>query len=242
MYRGNKQEKMISLGVMLYLGYVIWIGGDFMSGRFLSVPLLSSVILLAGFLNQTSFFRKTVVLIIVILIGFMAASPGFSVPAEHDDEIQSLTGVGDEQAGYYSTTALLRWRPLTSLPDHQWIYDGRVLREEDVKVFVGKGIGFLGFSAGPGVHVIDIFALSDPLLSHLPVKSKTDILIGHFRRSIPVGYVETLETGVNQIKDPGIAKYYEKLSLITRDRIWSFERWDAIWKLNTGQYDYLLAQ
>jgi len=65
-------------------------------------------------------------------------------------------------------------------------------------------------------------------------------LIGHFRRSVPDGYINTLETAVNEIEDPGIAEYYEKLSLITRGRIWSLERWQAIWKLNTGQYDYLL--
>ena len=238
---GNKQEKMISLGVGMYLGYVLWIGGDFMSGRFLSAPLLSSVIVLGMFLNKVSFIQKTAVFIIVIILGFMAYSPSFSVPTTHDKELESLTGVGDEQAGYYPTTALLRWSSSTSLPDHQWIYDGRDLREQGVKVFVGKGIGFLGFSAGPNVHVIDIFAISDPLLSHLPVKSRTNILIGHFRRPIPDGYIKTLETGVNEIKDPGIAEYYENLSLITRGRIWSLERWDAIWKLNTGQYDYLLA-
>jgi arabinofuranosyltransferase len=239
---GNKQEKLISLGVGLYLGYVVWIGGDFMSGRFLSAPLLSSVIVSGTFLNKVSFFQKTVVFVIVIVLGLMAYHPSFSVPTTHDDKLEKLTGVGDEQAGYYPTTALWRWRPSISLPDHQWIFDGIALREQGVKVYIGKGIGFLGFSAGPGVHVIDIFALSDPLLSHLPVRSRTDVLIGHFRRSIPVGYEKTLETGVNQMEDLGIAKYYEKLSLITRGRIWSLERWEAIWKLNSGQYDYLLVQ
>jgi len=136
---------------------------------------------------------------------------------------------------------LLRWWRSTSLPDHQWIYDGRDLRDQGVKVYVAKGIGFLGFSAGSNVHVIDIYALSDPLLSHLPVKSGTTILIGHIRRSIPDGYIKTLETGVNEINDPRIAEYYEKLALITRGRIWSLGRWEVIWKLNTGQYDYLLA-
>lgn len=241
MVLGNRQEKMISLGVGMYLGYVLWIGGDFMTGRFLSVPLLSSVIILMVFLNRFSFIQKTLLLIVVIFLGFMTDRPSFIVSTAQDAEFENITGVGDEQAGYYSTTGLLRWGRSISLPDHQWYYDGRDLRNQGVKVYVGKGIGFLGFTAGPNVHVIDIFAISDPLLSHLPVKSETEILIGHFRRSIPDGYLDTLETGVNEIKDPGIAEYYEKLVLITRDQIWSFERWDAIWKLNTGQYDYLLA-
>lgn len=240
MFLGNRQEKMISLGVGIYLGYVLWIGGDFMTGRFLSVPLLSSVIILMGLLNRFSVIQKTLFLIVVIFLGFMTDRPSFNLSITQDIEFENLTGVGDEQAAYYPTTGLLRRGRSTSFPDHQWYYDGRDLRDQGIKVFVGKGIGFLGFTAGPTVHVIDIFAISDPLLSHLPVKSETDILIGHFRRSVPDGYIQTLETDINVIKDPGIAEYYEKLALITRGNIWSFERWDAIWKLNTGQYDYLL--
>lgn len=34
-----------ALGVVLYIGYVIWIGGDFMAGRFLAVPVLVVVLL-----------------------------------------------------------------------------------------------------------------------------------------------------------------------------------------------------
>ena len=238
---GNKQEKMISMGVMLYLGYVVWIGGDFMSGRFLSASLLSSVVILMVFLHKTSFVQRTLVFAVVIFIGFMAFSPSFSAPVTRDDELENLTGVSDEQAWYYSGTGLLRWGSSTPLPYHQWVYEGRDLRDQGVKVYVGKGIGFLGFNAGPTVHVIDFFALSDPLLSHLPVRAKANILIGHFARPIPKGYIQTLETNINQIEDPGIAQYYEKISLITRGRIWSLARWEAIWKLNTGQYDYLLV-
>jgi arabinofuranosyltransferase len=238
---GNKQERLISLGVIVYLGYVLWIGGDFMSGRFFSAPLLSSVILLVAFLNRTTLLQKTFVLVVVASIGLMAYSPSFSAPTTRDDELENLTGVSDEQAWYYSSTGLLRWGRSTSLPNHQWVYDGRNLRDQAVKVYVGRGIGFLGFNAGANVHVIDEFALSDPLLSHLPVQSKEKFLIGHFKRSIPFGYIRTLETGENHIANPGIAQYYEKISLVTRGNIWSLERWDAIWKLNTGQYDYLLA-
>lgn len=241
MLMGTRQEKMISLGVGVYVAYVLWIGGDFMTGRFLSVPLLSSVIILVGLLSRFSFIQKTLLFIVLVFLGFLTDRPSFIVSTTQDAEFENLTGVGDEQAGYYPATGLLSRERTTSFPDHQWYYDGGDLREQGVKVFVGKGIGFLGFNAGPAVHVIDIFAIADPLLSHLPVRSETDLLIGHFRRSVPDGYVETLESGVNVIKDGGIAEYYEKLALITRGSIWSFERWDAIWKLNTGQYDFLLA-
>jgi arabinofuranosyltransferase len=238
---GNKQEKMISLGIGIYLAYVAWIGGDFMTGRFLSVPLLSAVLVLVRLLSRRSFVQKTFLLAVLIILGLITDRPSFNPAPAQDIEFETFTGVGDEQAAYYSTTGLLRQGRLINFPDHQWYYDGLALRDQGVNVYEGKGIGFLGFAAGPNVHVIDIFALSDPLLSHLPVQSKTEILIGHFRRSIPDGYMETLETGRNEIQDPDVAEYYEKLSLITRGKIWSFERWKAIWKLNTGQYNDLLA-
>lgn len=43
---GPRLPRAWALGVLAYLGYVVWIGGDFMSGRFLGVPLFVSVFLL----------------------------------------------------------------------------------------------------------------------------------------------------------------------------------------------------
>ena len=240
MISGNRKEKMISAGIMLYLGYILWIGGDFMSGRFLSVPLLASVVIMVSLLRNSTTTQKIFYLAIICFMGFMSFTPSFSAPTIRNDELENLTGVNDEQAWYYSGTGLLRWGRSSPLPNHQWIYEGRELRDQGVKVYVGKGIGFLGYSAGPNVHVIDYFALSDPLLSHLPVHRNTKILIGHYSRPIPAGYIATLETGNNQIENQNIKQYYEFLSLITKHQLWSAERWQAIWKINTGQYDYLL--
>ena len=237
---GNRQEKAISLGIMAYLGYIVWIGGDFMSGRFFSTSLLASLIILKPFLSRSTVLQQTIILVVVVFVGFMAHTPSYSAPTFRDDALENLTGVSDEQAYYYPSTGLLRWGRETSHPNHQWMLDGRALRDQGVKVHVAKAIGFLGFSAGPDVHVIDMFALSDPLLSHLPVRRNKNVLIGHFVRAVPEGYVQTLESGVNQIADPPLAAYYDQLSLITRGKIWTLERWKAIWMLNTGQYDYLL--
>ena len=39
-------------GVLLYIGYLIWIGGDFMAGRFLAVPLYVAVFLLVAVVRR----------------------------------------------------------------------------------------------------------------------------------------------------------------------------------------------
>jgi arabinofuranosyltransferase len=53
--QGTWLHKSWALGVVAYLAYVVWVGGDFMVGRFLAVPMLVSVLILA------SLFQKNVV-------------------------------------------------------------------------------------------------------------------------------------------------------------------------------------
>lgn len=236
---GNKQRRVISIGIVMYLLYILKIGGDFMSGRFFSAPFILSVFLLLMFLEKTDFKQKMIIFVVVAFLGAMAHTVSFLPPLTRDDYMENLTGVSDEQAYYYSGTGLLMWGSTSDLPRSPWVDEGSQLNENEQKVFVGKGIGFLGYYAGPNVHVIDYFALSDPLLSHLPVISKRQFLIGHFRRPIPKGYIETLESGTNQIQDPNLAKFYEKLVLVTQGPVWNLARWEVIWKINTGQYDYL---
>src|SRR5262249_49120863 len=45
--RQGARQRALALGVLLYLAYVVRIGGDFMSGRFLVAPLIGAVVLLA---------------------------------------------------------------------------------------------------------------------------------------------------------------------------------------------------
>ena len=44
---GNRPARAWAIGVLLYSAYVVWIGGDFMAGRFFAVPVYVCVFLLA---------------------------------------------------------------------------------------------------------------------------------------------------------------------------------------------------
>jgi arabinofuranosyltransferase len=59
-------------------------------------------------------------------------------------------------------------------------------------------------------------------------------------REVPAGYFETIQTGKNQIEDSNLALYYDALSLIIHEEIFTQERLSTIWKMNTGQYDHYL--
>ena len=87
----------------------------------------------------------------------------------------------------------------------------------------------------------DAYALMDPLLSHLPAQKDDNWRIGHIIRNMPMGYFETYAAGKNQIADPSLHEYYDKILTIISGPIWSVERFKTIWKMNTGGYDYLLA-
>ena len=235
----------IVAGILLYLAYTVKVGGDFMSGRFLTAPLLAAVTVLAH--SDWPPTRYVWGLVgVVMALGLSAPyaplRAGGAESADRDPRIwvrgRSIT---DERANYYPNTGL--WLALTQgrvLPDHDWAQDGRADRSAGPKVTVKSSVGFYGYFAGPDVHIVDLLGLGDPLLARLPV-TDPNWKIGHFGRRLPAGYLETLETGANRIQNPDLAAYYDSLALITRAPLWEPRRWLEIWRFNTGSYDARLA-
>ncbi|MFQ5805957.1 MAG: hypothetical protein ACE5I3_05860 [Phycisphaerae bacterium] len=233
----------VAVGALLYLLYVIRIGGDFMLGRFLTAPLLVSVVLLsrAALSNRTGFLM----LFLVALIGI---APTRS-PLTSGEDYGNLPGyprehnrwICDERAYYYHGTGLLNATRNVEIPDYRLADQGRMARERGESVIVIKAIGMQGFFAGPAVHIVDEAALADPLLARLKPEIDDGWRIGHLWRRIPEGYVETLQTGRNCLADSNLAAYYDKLALITRGRLFDPRRWQEIIKFNLGAYDGLLA-
>jgi arabinofuranosyltransferase len=101
-------------------------------------------------------------------------------------------------------------------------------------------VGFRGFFGGPTVHVIDSYALADPLLARIPARYTPDWRIGHFTRIIPAGYPQSAASGNNQLQDVDLAVYYDALTRVIRGPLWSRERWKTIVAMNLGHYDHLI--
>jgi len=238
----RKDESLLALGVILYLGYIIYIGGDFMSGRFFSAPLVMSVILLVRRVEDSSKLEKYIWISLVLLLGLILAPlKSFSNPLESDIiTFDNTTDIADERFGYYRYTNLLLFSRREDLAMYPFAEYGLQVRKEKTKVIVVPGIGMIGYFAGPDVHVIDELALGDPLLARLKPSNIQEWHIAHFKRKLPEGYDQTFVDDKNKIADPALAEYHDKLALIIRGDIWSLERWEAIWKMNTGQYEHLL--
>ena len=240
----SSSSSALMSGVVLYLCYVVWIGGDFMSGRFLAAPLLLAV----AYLASVEWLPRVALLpaaLAVVLLGLAGPNPSLLSGRDYEPRLLPRAGapaggpvdqhgISDERAFYYHATGLLTARGDRALPVHRWATQGREASLAQERVVVRQATGFFGFFAGPGVHVVDAFGLSDPLLARRPLKDAAGgWRIGHFERVVPLAYRRTLNEGANRFANAELADYYEKLLLVTRGELFSAARWRAILELNT---------
>jgi arabinofuranosyltransferase len=229
--------------VVLYLIYIVRIGGDFMTGRFFAAPLLVSVVLLARFSMPSKGVGLWAPFAAVLLLSLtsprspLLASGSYGIDSRSHG---SIRGIADERGFYYQSTGLLCNARGRSMPDHWWISQGRQLKESGRLLTHDATIGFRGYAAGPTVHIVDELALADPLLSRLLAAEPDDWRIGHVRRTLPLGYLTTCRTGTNSIRDSGLAEYYEHLHTIIAGPIWSWRRLQDVVRMNLGRFDDLL--
>ncbi|MFZ5979692.1 MAG: hypothetical protein ACOYVF_03590, partial [Candidatus Zixiibacteriota bacterium] len=238
----QRRTMLAGAGVILYLLYIIYIGGDFMSGRFLTVPFLAAVILLSRVPLENRLIHWGGLLIVVVVVGFIGPHPTLLSDRYFGTEPmkgRDFTGICDERAAYYPTTGLLNVRRNVPMPMHEWADIGREMKANAPQTVVWGIAGFPGFFAGPEVHIIDFYALTEPLLARLPAMKHYEWRIGHFKRVLPQGYEETVRTGENHLTDTSLTRYYEKIKIITRGDIFSFNRFKEIIKFNLGCYNYL---
>jgi len=235
----------LSAGVLLYVLYVVKVGGDFMSGRFLTAPLILATALLARIPAVPWRLFWPVTATVVSVLALVTVPPPFlngiySLPKDTLIDTSSL--IADEAAIYRPQAGLIRSLQLATEPQSQWVEQGRQVRRNGLALAIKQNVGFFGYYAGPEVTIIDPLALTDPLLARLPAVANPGWRIGHFARKMPEGYWETLATGQNHIQDPSLAEYHTRLGRIIRGPLFDAQRWREIWGFNTGQYSHLIDQ
>jgi arabinofuranosyltransferase len=247
LYRRDRARTWLLSGAACYLLYVVHVGGDFMKGRFLAAPLLLCV----GCFSSSSWLQSTpqrsLYLALTLLLAFTGRWPPPFTGADYalapGESQVDAHGIHNERRMFFASDSLRNARRDNPARESQmWTHGGVLARrrldtDPDARVQLIDAIGHAGYYAGPRVHIVDRWALADALLARLPPVSGQ---YGHYPRVIPEGYLETLRSGVNRIRDVSLAKYYDALSLVIRGPLFSAERARAIWELNRGAYDQQL--
>jgi arabinofuranosyltransferase len=261
---GKRSAVSIGLvcGLVLYFAYVVLVGGDFMSGRFLTAPFVCAAVFIArgaGRLLEDRPFALASVSALIIVMAVALTTPRSpwrvwaAAPVE-GEPFADFHGIVDEQRIYYPYTGLLAGVHGHRPADHSWARTGTSWRSLP-RVAVYEAVGLLGFHAGPAVHIIDPMGLTDPLIARLPARPQWRI--GHFKREIPAGYVQGMDeclhrifphgsvaptthtcldwpAETNTIADPTLSRRYDLIRLVTQGPLFSTDRWRAIVRLNTG--------
>jgi arabinofuranosyltransferase len=252
----RRSDWPLAAGIVIYMAYVTTIGGDFMMGRFFVAPLVIAVALLSrlGLESRTLAVGSTAAILVLGLaspwepallsghayVSTMNRLRGVRSP-EPSDQYRNVMvrSVVDERRRYAEFTGLLIMRR-DGIVEHGWKYDGFRLRANGPRVVTRMFVGMTGFYAGPSVHIIDQLALADPLLARIPGGDRRS-LMGHLTRALPLGYVETVESGRNLIVDRDLAEYYDALHEVVSGPLWSGRRLRVLAGFLLGRYEPYLA-
>jgi arabinofuranosyltransferase len=241
---------LLWFGLLCRLGYVVWVGGDYMLGRFFTESFLAALLVfvsLGSYQSKAPWFLPGLAgLSLVLALGIRFsplhsdASFGSQVNAPFEWGVEGLV---NERAFYYNHLGLVNRSRTVKVQSPST--DEAVLKNIRTEMGEGKvrllgNAGVQGYYSDLDLHWIDYQALCDPLLSRLPLASDYYWRTGHFQRHVPAGYVETVTSGENRIQDPALAEYYTKLHLVTSGPLWSMERIKTILGFQFGAYNHLL--
>lgn len=243
--------RYLALGILLHLLYVVWIGGDFMRGRFFGWDYLLGVILLLCHISSVEPFKwfgafnaTTLFAVVAAAISWALWEPPATTPLQWGSEPfktgDSADGVTQERYFFYWFTGFWKYwhRDTPLLLDFGWCQDGLEQIRQDKPIAASKTVGMHGFCLGNDRILVDVLGITDPLLARMPRNpSQDNWRPGHFLRLLPAGYCASIKTGENRIVDPATAAYYDKIRLLTQsDKLWSIDRLTTIWQMNTGAY------
>ena len=254
----NRRHILLAAGTWIYLLYVVYIGGDFMLGRHLTVPFFASVsgvMLLWGEEEREERIRTLMMGITMTAAACVLFALSFgTIEGKRylwtgDKYLMQCMDVADEREYYIPTTGLLAYMN-TKNGDYEGVVT-KTFNTVEVEEMLERpapggellrgASGILVYYYLEGVHVYDAYGLADAFLARLPAVYDEHWRIGHMQRKIPAGYEETVITGENCIEDENLHQFYDALSIVIKGDLWSWERFKMIWRMNTGYYNDLLG-
>jgi arabinofuranosyltransferase len=247
----HRRARLLAAGALLYLGFVVWMGGGFMSGRFFTAPLVLALGAASLQVEAMAPQRRNNLgmVVLVAAVFYSVASPMAPIDARKDYGTTgtppiNAQGIADERAYYYPATGALLVVPLIDrlradgvpIPPYPGARHGLAFRASDYTIANYNEVGYFGYFAGPDKRVIDVWALCDPWLARIPYVPQGSFRVGHYPRYIAQDFAESRERGRNLMKDPAQRAAYSDVRLMVSGELWSSARWAALWRLNVGAH------
>ena len=236
-------------GVLFYGLYTVGAAASatHMAGRFFALPIFVSFVAFA-FLVES---KKDLAFIVLLTIAFVLWNP--VAPTKMGTKKYKYTKVSPSCVDtswhvHMEGMAVKNFKKHLKPPFHDWMEDGKKFsRDKKHRIHLGgalggEAIGYFGFAAGPHKIVVDYVGLGDPLLARLPPVYSHVVKSGHHYRFVPKGYLRSLGSLKNELEDPNLRTYYDRLNSLTRDDLFSFGRLWHIIQMNLGVYDPLIRK
>lgn len=237
-------------GAALQLAYVVWVGGDFMSGRLIAAPLVVGAASLAQQLPARGAVASVV--LAVGLLGLASRAPHPSLTSGPDfgagrriwGDLVDLDGIADERGFWFHCAG---WRS-DRRPEGPFDCGQRdrvaKLLEAGETVIEAGGVGFLGYWASDRLTIVDGMGIADPLMARIPSPARDRALWrpGHYPRHLPEGYLQTVRTGEDHFADRRIGALYQALRTVASAPLLDPARLDTIVGFHTGRYDALIPE
>ncbi|MCB9664979.1 MAG: hypothetical protein H6732_12765 [Alphaproteobacteria bacterium] len=214
--------------ISLHLLYVVLTSGDYMPGRFLFVPYVLGVAslleVLAAGLSETG-VRRAWIATALACATLAVVWPRIPLAMERWRGVVAPLelGVHDWQRDARWPHRTWNWAPDPGIRPPLRAVEGR--RRVELREAAGGTVYVLP----PDTHVVDVFAITDPLLARLPAPGGGR---GHFERTVPEGYLEVLAGTEDALADPALDAFRVEVARVTEGPLWTRARWASIARLS----------
>lgn len=256
----NLSLRLTGLSIALSCGYILWIGADFMAGRFFAPLFLVTAIGLSVHASQSDFLQTmrsqhrkilaTFAVVAFVAYGAFYPHTPLNSPKVYEQVVVEH-GISDERGFYSGATSI--WRYIDNekpyFPVHNVVLEALLLRDQDPATPASQtppirmAIGIFGYTAPLDTLILDVVALPDVFRSRMP-RAGDDWSVGHTGRDIPGWYIESLRAGRGLMThDPALNEYFSIVSLLNQSEdLFAPERLLAIARFNLGHYEHLLHE
>lgn len=233
----NIYSKLLAIGIVLYILYVVNVGGDYMYGRFLTTPFIISLFLLTTYIKQASHTFTRIIFFTSICLAIFNLYQ-YTIKYISSFEMNS-TGFTDERAFYYRTTGLLPnlLNQNISIADHfsetVTMFDSELADNDPVLLY---NMGFNGYIASqvfPEKYIVDSLGLTNAYLAAHPINYGY-WRIGHFRREPSLGYINSIKLNRNVLSSTHDHYVYEQVKLLSQAPLNEKHRFKAIINWHNG--------